>query len=72
MNNCAECERLRAELEAARKVADAADEYDKAKTVYDTTTLGGTVNGQSDELLTAHGQLRNAVREYRAATEGGE
>jgi hypothetical protein len=51
--------------EAARKVADAAVEYEKAKAAYDESLLDGIVVNESDDLLFAHGFLIFAVREYR-------
>jgi hypothetical protein len=58
------------EHEAARNVADAAVEYDQAKTTYDVSYAYGTLSASVvDQLLTAHGKLRTAAREYSKLKE---
>ncbi len=64
---------LRARLEVAKKVADAAVRYDLAKTNYDVDQAYGTLSGSVvEKMLTAHAEMRTAVREYRALTESPE
>jgi CRISPR/Cas system-associated protein Csm6 len=62
------CEQLEAELEAARRVADAAVAYDHAKTDYDVDEAYGRLTASVvEKMLISHGEMRKAVREYRAA-----
>jgi hypothetical protein len=63
----AELEAENAKLRAAKKVADAAVVYDVAKTNYDVDEAYGTLSGSVvEKMLAAHGEMRTAVREYRA------
>jgi len=51
--------------EAARKVAEAAVEYDRAKTNYDVDDAYGRLGaGVVEKMLTAHAAMRKAAREY--------
>jgi len=51
--------------EAARKVAEAAVEYDRAKTDYDVDDAYGRLSaGVVEKMLAAHAAMRKAAREY--------
>lgn len=76
-NPWAECRRLEAEnvklkreLAAARKVADAAVGYERAMAAYEDGIQSGTLEVTVPDMLTTHRALRDTAGEYLKLKEG--